>query len=257
MEFAMTTSREPLRKPHIDTDLLTRLMACDTIEALTSQVQDASQRLGFEHWIYGALMPVTPTRAEEFVINGYPDEWRRHYLESGYTMADPTVTYARGHVIPSLWDDLASRSYRGVNSDHAKLIFTEAKSFGLAKGLSVPLHGLGCLFGIMSYAASDPKHPIVESTIHAEAVLLATYVHQAASLLINRGASEKIRPLTPRERECLKWAAEGKSGWEIAHVLKISERTTVFHLMNACQKLGVMNRQQAVAKALVLGLLEI
>ena len=253
----MSPARESMRKPHIDVDLLTRLIACQTIETLTDQVHQATHRLGFEHWIYGALMPVTPTRAEEFVINGYPEEWRRHYLESGYTMADPTVNYARGHVVPSLWDDLAARKHRGVNIDHAKLIFNEARSFGLAKGLSVPLHGLGCLFGIMSYAATDPKHPILESTIHAEAVLLATYVHQAASLLINRGSSEKLRTLTPRERECLKWAAEGKSGWEIAHVLKISERTTVFHLVNACQKLGVTNRQQAVAKALVLGLLEI
>ena len=252
----MSSARASNRKPHIDTDLLARLMSCETIEALTVEVQGAARRLGFEHWIYGALMPVSPTRTEEFVINGYPEEWRRHYLESGYTMADPTVTYARSHVIPSLWDDLASARHRGVDSDHAKLIFNEARSFGLAKGLSVPLHGLGCLFGIMSYAAADPRHPILESTIHAEAVLLATYVHQAAALLINRDASEKLRPLTPRERECLKWAAEGKSGWEIAHVLKISERTTVFHLMNAYQKLGVMNRQQAVAKSLVLGLLE-
>jgi DNA-binding CsgD family transcriptional regulator len=252
----MSPSSAINRMPHIDTDLLARLMACETIESLTIQVQSAARRLGFEHWIYGALMPVSPTRTEEFVINGYPEEWRKHYLESGYTMADPTVSYARSHVIPSLWDDLAVQRFSGLKVNQAKLIFNEARSFGLAKGLSVPLHGLGCIFGIMSYAATDPKHPILESTIHAEAVLLATYVHQAASLLINRDASEKIRPLTPRERECLKWAAEGKSGWEIAHVLKISERTTVFHLMNACHKLGVMNRQQAVAKSLVLGLLE-
>ena len=250
------SARSHHRRPHIDIDLLGRLIRCDSVETLTAEVEQATRRLGFEHWIYGALMPVTPTRAEEFVINGYPQEWRTHYLDAGYTSADPTVSYARGHVIPSLWDDLASRTILGVDSGQAKLIFSEARSFGLAKGLSVPLHGLGCLFGIMSYAASDPKHPIIESTVHAEAVLLANYVHQAAALLISKGASEQIRPLTPRERECLKWAAEGKSGWEIAHVLRISERTTVFHLVNACRKLGVMNRQQAVAKALILGLLD-
>jgi len=140
--------------------------------------------------------------------------------------------------------------------NRAKIIFNEARAFGLAKGVCIPLHGLGCIFGMMSYASTDPRHPIMESSVHAEATLLATYVHQVASLLISRPHAETLRPLSPRERECLKWAAEGKNSWEIGHLLKISERTAIFHLTNVTEKLGVMNRQQAVAKALVLGLLD-
>lgn len=56
--------------------------------------------------------------------------------------------------------------------------------------------------------------------------------------------------LTPRERECLKWAANGKSEWEISQILGISEHTSEKHLINAKTKLKAVNRAHAVAEAL-------
>jgi LuxR family quorum sensing-dependent transcriptional regulator len=61
--------------------------------------------------------------------------------------------------------------------------------------------------------------------------------------------------LTPRERECLKWAARGKSEWEISQILGISEHTSEKHLLNAKTKLGASNRVHAVAEALRRGLI--
>ena len=54
--------------------------------------------------------------------------------------------------------------------------------------------------------------------------------------------------LTPRERDCLAFVAEGKSDWEISVILKVSEATARFHVDNARRKLGAVNRAQAVAK---------
>lgn len=61
--------------------------------------------------------------------------------------------------------------------------------------------------------------------------------------------------LTEREKECLYWAAEGKTAWETAKILKISKRTVVFHLQNASRKLNAANCQNAIARAVVLGLI--
>jgi LuxR family transcriptional activator of bioluminescence operon len=61
--------------------------------------------------------------------------------------------------------------------------------------------------------------------------------------------------LTDREKECLLWAAEGKTSWEASQILGISERTVIFHLQNASDKLGVNNRQQAVARAIAMGMI--
>ena len=61
--------------------------------------------------------------------------------------------------------------------------------------------------------------------------------------------------LTPRERECLQWCANGKSSWEIGMILGISEHVVGFHLKNAMAKLDVTSRVAAVVKAIRHGLI--
>jgi DNA-binding CsgD family transcriptional regulator len=55
-------------------------------------------------------------------------------------------------------------------------------------------------------------------------------------------------PLTRREKECLHLAAHGMMARDIGQLLKISERTCIFHLQNATHKLGVHSLQAAIKK---------
>ncbi len=64
-----------------------------------------------------------------------------------------------------------------------------------------------------------------------------------------------IKPLSERQASCLHWAAIGKTSWETARILGVSESTVNFHLGNACDKLGVRGRRAAVVMALKLGLI--
>jgi LuxR family transcriptional regulator, quorum-sensing system regulator CviR len=57
--------------------------------------------------------------------------------------------------------------------------------------------------------------------------------------------------LTKREQEVLQWLGSGKSNWEIAQVLHISENTVRNHVQRILLKLKVSTRTQAVAKGLV------
>ena len=56
--------------------------------------------------------------------------------------------------------------------------------------------------------------------------------------------------LTAREREVLKWVADGKSAWEIGEILDISKRTVDEHVNVAMRKLGAVDPTQAVVIAL-------
>ena len=56
---------------------------------------------------------------------------------------------------------------------------------------------------------------------------------------------------TNRESECITWASEGKTSWEISRILNISESTVNFHLSNFVKKSQSVNRQQAIAKYLL------
>ncbi|WP_244470927.1 response regulator transcription factor [Microvirga massiliensis] len=61
--------------------------------------------------------------------------------------------------------------------------------------------------------------------------------------------------LTEREREVLTWVGRGKTSAEIAIILGIRERTVNFHCDQAMKRLDVINRIQAVAKAMACGLI--
>lgn len=72
----------------------------------------------------------------------------------------------------------------------------------------------------------------------------------------NSGETENIK-LTPREKEVLTWVSRGKGGWEVGEIIGISERTVKFHLQNIYKKLDVINRAQAVTRAIQCNILEV
>lgn len=61
--------------------------------------------------------------------------------------------------------------------------------------------------------------------------------------------------ITSRECEILDWVRLGKTSWEIAQILNISEKTVKNHVQHALVKLRVKNRAQAVVKAMSLKIL--
>lgn len=77
----------------------------------------------------------------------------------------------------------------------------------------------------------------------------------AGASLADRQDKARARPLTRRELETLAWIAAGKSYWEAAVILGISERTIRHFMANARQKLDVVNNAQAVAEAAWRGLI--
>ncbi|MBS4098875.1 MAG: helix-turn-helix transcriptional regulator [Sulfuricella sp.] len=66
----------------------------------------------------------------------------------------------------------------------------------------------------------------------------------------------KTRILTRREKECLLHSAHGQTASQISRMLNVTYDTVVFHLSNACRKLGASNRTEAVAIAITLGLIK-
>lgn len=72
-----------------------------------------------------------------------------------------------------------------------------------------------------------------------------------------RDAEAGASNLSPRELECLTWAARGKTEEDIAVILGRSRETVHFHVSNAMRKLEACNRTHAVAIACSLGLIRL
>lgn len=67
--------------------------------------------------------------------------------------------------------------------------------------------------------------------------------------------SPAVPNLTPRQLDCMVRIEAGKTSAQIASDLGISKRTVDEHVRDACRKLGVKRRPEAVAKSIRLGLI--
>ena len=111
------------------------------------------------------------------------------------------------------------------------------------------------MFGVDRQEALPDDSDTLQRLV-ADLQLFAVHAQDSAVRLLLPLALQPERPaLTPRELETLRWTMEGKTAWEVGALLGISERTVVFHANNAMHKLGSATKQQAVLKALRLGLI--
>src|SRR3569832_2289050 len=81
------------------------------------------------------------------------------------------------------------------------------------------------------------------------------HAHVATRVTAATNRLEGARVLSQRERQCLAWAARGKTVADAAILIGISPRTVVFHLEKARQKLNAASIAQCVAEAMRRGLL--
>jgi DNA-binding CsgD family transcriptional regulator len=117
----------------------------------------------------------------------------------------------------------------------------------------------------VSFAAVGPDGPIAVLSFYsfdrrvASASLVRTLTaigEQLGVFLSRRSAQLTPGPLTQRELEVLRCAAQGSGGPQIARQLTISPATVKTHLEHIYDKLGVSDRAAAVAHGLRTGLIE-
>ncbi|KWF33056.1 autoinducer binding domain-containing protein [Burkholderia pseudomultivorans] len=183
------------------------------------------------------------------IFSTYPASWIRRYQEARHVAADPVVARIATSNLPIHWDAAELQSPRSR-------VFDEAREHGLATGITIPINGFDhtrALFSVTSDQAPERSQRHTEA-VSGLAVLTALHLHEAVRRLDASVPTTEIRSLTAREKECLQWAAVGKTSWEIAQILSVSERTVIFHVGNATKKLGATNRRQAVARAISLRL---
>ena len=74
---------------------------------------------------------------------------------------------------------------------------------------------------------------------------------------IPQPARRSTQSLTQREKEAMIWLAVGKTSWEISVLFDISEGAVNKLIARSVEKLGAVNRTQAVVNAIRLGEIEI
>lgn len=226
-----------------------------TVEAIHEICSNLCTEYGFDHFAYVARIPTSLSKPYMCYVSGFPAEWRDRYLGLGYIQIDPVVNHCLKHVTPLPWDTVAPPE---KEDKRIWQFLGEARDFGLKSGVSLPMHGgsgEAALFSLTSDESPEKAHKRIREVL-PHVFLISAYLHEAMRrVMVSEELDLNKADLTEREKECLLWAAEGKTSWETAQILRISERTVIFHLQNAAKKLNVVNRQHAIARAVANGLI--
>jgi len=116
----------------------------------------------------------------------------------------------------------------------------------------------GLRAGARGYLLKDTNRQTLFNSLRAAARGEALFLPEIIARVLNQTSAEKrspTSPLTERELEVLRLAANGERSKEIALHLGISERTVKAHLDSVYNKLSVDSRAAAVATAIERGLL--
>jgi LuxR family quorum-sensing system transcriptional regulator CciR len=239
-------------------EFIDRSERTSTLQDLFDLLVKAAADVGFDQVAYGALTyreaPLVTSHQPPAVALNYPADWQERYFDRRYHEVDPVVIHARHIPRPFAWVQLAARFEL---SRKQRLVLDEARDAGLKNGASVALHGPWGRVAVMSFASrfadADPMPHLNYFNLLASQFHV-TFDARAQKL---RGRVAECVHLSQREKDCLRWTAQGKSSWDIGMILGISENTVTFHAKNAMRKLGTASRTVAVLRAIRLDLIDL
>jgi LuxR family quorum sensing-dependent transcriptional regulator len=229
-------------------DFIEGLEAHRSVPAAMDALEAAFARFGFEHIIVTGL-PNPDQRFSQMVLaKRWPVEWFKLYTEKNYDRVDPVVRKCRQSVNPFEWSEAP---YDPELEPGAAEVMRRAADFRMSRGFVVPIHGLtGYEAGVSLGGVHLDLNTRSKPALH----LMAMYGFERIRRLLQPEPHSSAR-LTPREREAIAWASQGKSAWEIGEILNITQRTAEEHLATAARKLGAVNRTHAVAIAIRLNII--
>lgn len=92
----------------------------------------------------------------------------------------------------------------------------------------------------------DERRKLISSNYHTSP---ACNIEREHSMQKQRRLHKKVK-LTKREKECLEWASQGKTSFEIGTILGLSENTINNYIASIVRKMGASNRLHMVGIAL-------
>lgn len=221
------------------------------IHSLIAEFRDIIRGVGLTASVCGAWTGISNQRVHRFFFNDWPADWLQLYNEKEFFADDPFVEEARRRMTLYLWTEV-EKEHR--ISPRARNIYEVGRAYGWREVVGVPIHGPMGYQGLVSLAT---RQEIVLSPAERALIeMMSRSLHERCRREVGFGlSSEEMPNLTPREIECMQWVALGKTDWEIAQVLGISQSTVHFHIEGAKKKLGSGSRTESVTRLALYGLL--
>jgi DNA-binding CsgD family transcriptional regulator len=199
--------------------------------------------LNLSYWFLGASSQM-PDRLTW--LSTYDQNYMSIYMRDYTPLGDPAFKICFNRRLPLDWAEIRDADTTAKDIHHT------AEQYGIGKqGISFPISDPG--FGVAMFSVNfecDDRHWVeVRNDLVSGIHLFAHYFHLRMKEVIAGRPISSDYDLSPREREVLKWAADGKTAWETAQLIGVSERAIRLYTENAMSKLKAKTKTQAVAIA--------
>jgi LuxR family transcriptional regulator, quorum-sensing system regulator CciR len=226
--------------------------SCSTIDdmtALREAVQTSCRQLGFDYFAIIHHIRFGRPSSDKVRLTNYPIEWVAK-LRQDESFQEPVLKAAERTSSGFLW----SRLHEFVPLGEREINYMKrAAQHGLAEGFTVPNHIPGETLGSCHFAVRR-REDLPDHNLPA-AQALGAFAFEAARKLLEKNQQSTDRylpaaPLTDRQRDCVLFAARGKSDTVIAQLLNIRPKTVNEHIEAAKRRYLVATRAQLIVRAL-------
>ncbi len=228
-----------MRNKHISIDLIKQIC------------EEQISKLGFNYYSYEGYYPACE---EQHGLSNFPEQWQAMSLNSMGSIDNPVTKLSQNTTTPFFWQD--TQDISKTTKTRANKLLDLAKEMEIHDGVCFPIHGAGAEWGMFNVAKSSNTPKTSLDNLQC-LQLFALTVHESVKRATACQLKERSRQsvLSPRESECLDWIAAGKTAWETAKIIGITESTVSFHVRNTINKLNASNRAHAVALAMARSLI--
>jgi DNA-binding CsgD family transcriptional regulator len=225
-------------------DVVENIADATTVDQVWNAYLRSARHAGLPYGL-ACYLPLVSTSPFQIVTSSMPAVWTEKYERD--RLYQGCLIYARAR------ESRSSFEWRMADWDNGDLSPAQSAWYrhniecGLLGGLAIMDHTRGEEMMIIICGAGGE----LDSRDRKALYFAGT---EAIIRLRELGISQPVQfALSQRERECLQWAAKGKTDKEIGLIINLSEKTVNIYIERAKAKCGVATRAQAIAFAVRLG----
>ena len=232
-----------LSKVNLAIEIMNDALACDSVEKMSL----IYEKLILAVDATGLMLTTAPYIQTGMGGNTIPfgrlsSGWAEEYVENSYHMVDPVARAlrAQGGGLINWTPCFENEQYKTGSKDYLKRL----EIYKLAHGWTfvsppTPQAQIAYLtaLAVNSGAVTSENEQIIRT--------LLPHINRAST----HPTFMKPAGISETQRNVLKWAAAGKTNWEISIILNMSEGGVKYHIAEVAKKLSVVGRAQVLLRA--------
>jgi LuxR family transcriptional regulator len=237
-------------------ELSSKLRDAEGSQEVAQLLVEAISPFGYDKFVY-ARSPGEDSKVTEYIsLTNLDPAWMQYYVSNQLYDSDYAFVHCINSSNPLLWSTFPEMFENGLISADNMKVMDIGRDWGVSNGVTIPLPCFGRYHaGISLVGDPNADRKEQEQIFMAEEKEISTIV-KIFHAAVNMGTiSRDYFGLSRREVEVLQWSSDGLRTKEIAEKLKTSVHTVEKQAKSARERLAATSSTQAVAKAVLLGII--